>query len=491
MNLIEIKNFLKTWIDEKRNKISKKLYKFDDLNKDIKDLCFFLIKNKILEKIQNYDFQISDQKKTNSVFVNHIKIGGSFDPILNFQQNLHNRKIVIQSMAISALNNIDELFKEFCELCDAGAEIIRIAVLGIEDAKNMEKLCKKLELTKYKSVPIVMCGQYNVFPVISQTNILQYISKLRINPGNISLNKDNVDNFTNTIKYLIDFNKGKKNDINKKRIAIRIGVNWGSLDSSLKSLVIDTNSLFDDDQKEINFDVIALVLSVIHSSLYAEMLGFDKDLIVASCKTSEAEKTYLCAKLLSILSDYPIHLGITEAGSGDDGLILSSVGLAPILREGIGDTIRISITPKIFEKRTKEVIIAKQILSSIGLYFFKPKVTSCPGCGRTDSQYFRILAEEIKDYIEKNIDSWVLKYNNEKIRHLKLAVMGCLVNGPGEMSHADIGISLPGFRESGSCLVYLDQEKYCVLKGENIKNEFIEIIEGYIEKKFNKNTISI
>lgn len=553
----EIKDFLSNWFFQKRNKIENGLYNLSNLTQDIKDLCFFVLQKNVIELIANSEFPRSMHKKRNLV-----KIGGVFLGEKQKYDYKEKKKIVIQSMAISPLNNLEKLEKEFCELSDAGAEIIRVAVTGISDAKNLEELFKKLANTKYSKVPIVMCGQYNVFPIISNTNILNFISKLRINPGNISLNKKDLDNFTKTIEYLNEFNKNLcKTNPGKEKIAIRIGVNWGSLDEKLKLLVMETNaclraknpnsftdvlpldfsdemsfsekdSMFSLDEPRIHsvrqnsgftngfegaeqkinktiasefkdkevfqnennkreenpidLEVTALVLSVIFSGLYAELLGFEKNLIVVSCKTSETESAYLAAKFLSILCDYPIHLGITESGSGEEGVILSSTGLAPILREGIGDTIRVSLTQKPFESRTKEVIVCKQILSSLGLFSFKPKITSCPGCGRTDSSYFRILAEEAKQYIDKNLDYWCEKFQTEKIKDTKIAVMGCLVNGPGEMSHAQIGISLPGFRESGACLVYLDGKKHCVLKGENIKEQFFEIIENYFEKKFSK-----
>jgi (E)-4-hydroxy-3-methylbut-2-enyl-diphosphate synthase len=476
LNDIEyIKKFLSEWFFKKRNKIHSGFYNQESLINDIKKLCIFILKNQIIKLASDSEFPISMHKKPNIVNISGILVGKEND-------------IVIQSMAISPLNQIEKLFQEFKELSTSGAKIIRIAVLGINDANNIEILHQKLLNTEHNKVPIVMCGQYNVFPIISGTNILSYISKLRINPGNISINKDKIDNFGKTIKYLKNFNDHIHiTHPGKEKISIRIGVNWGSLDEKLKMLVMDLNGSLPEDEKiknPVHLEITALILSVLSSGLYAELLGFEKDLIIVSCKTSETESAYLCAKLLRILCDYPIHLGITEAGSGEDGIILSATGLAPLLREKIGNTIRVSITPRPNESRTKEVLVAKQILSSLGLSSFKPKITSCPGCGRTDSSYFRILAEEAKEFIDQNLKNWCEKFEEEKIKNLKIAVMGCLVNGPGEMGHAHIGISLPGFRENNSCLVYLDGKKHCVLKGDNIKEEFFEIIIKYIENHY-------
>jgi len=471
MNILDIKSFILNWHNNIRYDLNN--IDFEKLTKIMEDFCFFILDKDVLKLIENFEFPKSLYKKSNLVNIENIKIGG-------YEQEKKNN-IIIQSMAITGLNRVDKLFDEFCSLADSGSQMIRFAITGISDAKNVEILYNKLQNTKYSSIPMIMCGQYNVFPVISQTNILHYISKLRINPGNISLHSNNIDNFKNTLEYLVKFNQNI-NNINQsnKKIAIRIGVNWGSLDENFKKMVIDINSKnnFKADSKKL--EVCALVMSVLFSSLYAEMLGFDKNLIIVSCKSSDPEILYLSSKLIRLFSDYPIHLGLTEAGSGDDGIVISSAALSPILRDGIGETIRVSITPKINESRTKEVFIAKKILSSLGLLFDKPKIISCPGCGRTDSDYFRILAEDSKKFIEENIEKWCLKYQNDKIRSINIAVMGCLVNGLGEMGHANIGISLPGFREQNSCLVYLDGKKHTVLKGENIKNDFFQIIEEYI-----------
>ena len=250
---------------------------------------------------------------------------------------------------------------------------------------------------------------------------------------------------------------------------------------------MDLNNKLPNPHSSNHVERIALVLSAISSGLYAEMLGLDSNLIIISCKTSTVLDSYITYKLIHILCDYPIHLGITEAGQGDDGIILTACGIAPLLLQGIGSTLRVSITPKMNESRTKEVYICKQILQSMGIRQFKPKTTSCPGCGRTDSSFFRELTERVDIFIQENLENWCEKYQNQNVRELKVAVMGCLVNGPGESKHADIGISLPGYRESHSAVVYLDGEKYCVLRAEdeiNITEEFFIIIEHYIEKKY-------
>lgn len=466
-----------SWFYDLRDKIKNKTVNLENFSKHIEPILEVLLSCDLRELVDDQNFSnINKRIKKQLVDVNGVLVGG-------------NEKVVVQSMAISSLqlSNIDKLHKEFLELADAGSEIIRIACIGKEDASNMRLLKELLKGTKYDSIPIVMCGQYNVAPIIKETDILQYISKLRLNPGNIALHSKDYDNFVETIKYLVEYNS-KLQD--RKKICVRIGVNWGSLDQKLKTLVMDLNSKLSEPRDSNHVERVALVISAVSSGLYAELLGLDSNLIIVSCKTSTVIDSYIVNKLLNSMCDYPIHLGITEAGGGDDGIVLTACGISPLLIQGIGNTIRVSITPKMNESRSKEVLICKQILQSVGVRQFKPKTTSCPGCGRTDSSFFRELAERTDKFIQENLEIWCKKYNNEEIRGLKVAVMGCLVNGPGESKHVDVGISLPGFRESATALVFIDGEKHKVLRAENLENnqnivnDFFQIIQEYVENRY-------
>ena len=465
-------NFLASWFYETRKKIQNGTINIDNFSQNIEEILYKLLSYDLRKLVDDQNFsQINQNKEKNRVNVGGVFIGGD-------------EKFIVQSMAINSLEKIDALHKEFIELADAGSEIIRIACVSESDASKMRLLKERLHGTKYDAIPIVMCGQYNVAPIIKNTDILDHISKLRINPGNITLHAKNDDNFIETIKYLVLYNSKLTN---RPKICVRIGVNWGSLDAKLKTIVMDMNNKLPEPRSSSHVERIVLVLSAISSGLYAEILGLNKNLIIVSCKTSTVIDGYITSKLMNILCDYPIHLGITEAGQGDDGVVLTACGIAPLLLQGIGSTLRVSITPKINESRTKEVYVCKQILQSVGIRQFKPKTTSCPGCGRTDSSFFRELAEKVDIFIKENLENWCVQYQNEDIRGLKVAVMGCLVNGPGESKHSDIGISLPGYRESHSAVVYLDGEKHCVLKAENkinITEEFFKIIEKYVKDRY-------
>ena len=456
----------------------------DNFHECVEPVLHLLLATDLRQLVDNQEFtRINSGVLKRLVNVGGVLVGG-------------NEPCVVQSMALGSLQieNIDKLCKEFIELADAGSQIIRIACISQSDAANMRLLKEKLfeqdfrDGTQYGKIPVVMCGQYNVAPIIKETDILRHIAKLRINPGNIAIHSKDYDNFKETISHLVEHNKGMPDG---KKICVRIGVNWGSLDEKLKTLVMDINSRLAEPRNSAHVERVALVISAISSGLYAELLGLSADLIVISCKTSTVVDTYVVTKLLHHLCDYPIHLGVTEAGQGDDGVVLTACGIAPLLLQGIGSTLRVSLTPRMNESRTKEVIICRQILQSVGVRQFRPKTTSCPGCGRTDSTFFRRLAEQADEFIQSNLEEWCRIYKNEKIRGLKVAVMGCLVNGEGESKHADIGISLPGFRESNVAIVYLDRAKHCVLRADNLGEDgsdiaikFFEIIEKYVAKRF-------
>ena len=464
---------IKNWFyDTKKLIDSNIISKKDDLVSHIRALIENLLEQDVIGRILNNLYDRSYILPRQVISVGGVKMGDGIAP-------------VIQTMTMTSLKNLDTIHNEFKDLVDAGAEIVRFAVLSKEDALMLYPFKERLKNEKnqkYNKIPLVMCGQYNVAPIIKETNILNYISKVRINPGNIERASKGDDNFAQIIKYLIEHNKGLQKD---QRICVRIGVNWGSLDEKLKMLAMNINSKLTEQRDSGDVLQIALVASCVLSGLYAYMLGLEDDLIVVSCKTSDVKTTYIIYKLLAMICDYNIHLGLTEAGGGDDGIVMTSAALSPLLLQNIGNTIRVSITPKMHETRTKEVKVCKQILQAVGARDFAPRVISCPGCGRTDSAYFRELAQETDAFIKDNIEQWSHLYGSSKgLRQMKVAVMGCIVNGPGESKHANIGISLPGFGESYAVVVYLDGQKFKVLRGDNIRDEFFEIIEDYVKNNY-------
>jgi (E)-4-hydroxy-3-methylbut-2-enyl-diphosphate synthase len=357
------------------------------------------------------------------------------------------------------------------ELAIAGSELVRITVNTPEAAAQVPYIREQLDRMGIE-VPLIGDFHYNGHRLLTDyPDCAQALSKYRINPGNVGKGDKRDKQFGQMIEAAMRWDK-----------PVRIGVNWGSLDQELLAQLMDENSRRAEpwDAKSVMYE--ALVTSAIESARRAEEMGMRGSQIILSCKVSGVQDLVSVYRELAKRCDYPLHLGLTEAGMGTKGTVASSVALGILLQEGIGDTIRVSLTPQPGEARTQEVVIASEILQALGLRSFVPSVTACPGCGRTTSTTFQELAKQIDDYLRAQMPVWRAKYPG--VEKMKVAVMGCIVNGPGESKHADIGISLPGTGEAPAAPVFIDGQKAMTLRGENIANEFHQIVENYIEKRF-------
>ena len=408
------------------------------------------------------NLNLGEYKRRNTipVKVGNISIGG-----LN--------PIVIQSMTNTDTADVNATYKQILDLANAGSEIVRVTVDRDASAKAIPYIKEKLLKNKC-NVPIVGDFHYighsllNKFPDCAKT-----LDKYRINPGNVGFREKKDIQFSSMIKVAVKNNK-----------PVRIGVNWGSLDQELLSNLMDKNSKL---KKPLDAESVtkkALIVSALASAKKAEDLGLKKEKIIISCKVSELKTLVEVYEKLAKDCNYSLHLGLTEAGMGIKGIVSSTAALSLILSKGIGDTIRISLTPKPNGDRRDEVYVAQEILQNLGIRAFAPKVTACPGCGRTTSKVFQELAEKIQIYIRNQMPIWKKKYNG--VESLKLAVMGCIVNGPGESKNADLGISLPGTGETPTMPVFIDGKKSHTLRGKNVTEDFKKIIHEYIEKKYKK-----
>tara|TARA_B100000029_G_scaffold152985_1_gene148132 strand:+ start:6701 stop:7909 length:1209 start_codon:yes stop_codon:yes gene_type:complete len=401
---------------------------------------------------------MSKRRKTISVNVGNITIGSDYP-------------IRIQSMTNTNTADIKNTVSQIKELADAGSDLVRITVNDEASAKAVPSIISQLLKSNY-NVPIIGDFHFNGHILLKKFPDMAYVlDKYRINPGNIG-GKDKFDkNFEQIIKIAIKNNK-----------PIRIGGNWGSINKNvLNSLISDKQN----NNKDISYSYLikkALISSVIDSADLAVNLGMPSNKIIISCKTSDVSELIDVYTDISTKCEYPLHLGLTEAGMGKDAIISSTSALAILLHKGIGDTIRVSLTPTQNTKREEEVIVCQQILSSLGMKNFKPQVVSCPGCGRTSNDYFINLSKSIKSHINQNMHQWKIKYPG--VENMKIAVMGCIVNGPGESKQADIGISLPGNNEDPSIPIYIKGKKYKTLSGDNIETQFINILHAYIEDNY-------
>ena len=399
-----------------------------------------------------------DRHHTIAVKVGSVTIGG-------------NNPIIVQSMTNTDTADVDATTKQVQELAIAGSELVRITVNTSEAAAKVATIREKLDgLGCY--VPLVGDFHYNGHKLlIDYPECAQALDKYRINPGNVGFGKKKDNQFAIMIEQAIKYDK-----------PIRIGVNWGSLDQDLLTKMMDDNAKRSAplDTDEVMQE--ALIISALNSAERAVELGLPKDHIVLSCKVSGVQKLISVYRDISQRCDYALHLGLTEAGMGSKGIVASTASLGILLQEGIGDTIRISLTPEPNGDRCNEVIVAQEILQTMGLRSFTPLVTACPGCGRTTSTVFQELAENIQAYVRGQMPIWRKKYIG--VEDMNLAVMGCIVNGPGESKHADIGISLPGTGENPSAPVFIDGEKTVTLKGENIADDFKKIVDDYVKSKY-------
>ena len=357
------------------------------------------------------------------------------------------------------------------ELALAGSELVRITVNTPEAAAAVPYVREQLDKLGI-NVPLIGDFHYNGHRLLTEfPDCAQALSKYRINPGNVGKGDKHDKQFGQMIEAAMRYNK-----------AVRIGVNWGSLDQELLARLMDENALRAQpfEAKQVMYE--ALITSAIDSAKLAQSMGMPAEQILLSCKVSGVQDLIAVYRELAQRCNYPLHLGLTEAGMGTKGTVASATALSILLQEGIGDTIRVSLTPQPGEARTQEVVIASEILQALGLRTFVPSVTACPGCGRTTSTTFQEMAKSIDDFLRAQMPVWRTQYPG--VENLKVAVMGCIVNGPGESKHADIGISLPGSGEAPAAPVFIDGEKAMTLRGDNIAQEFHQIVENYIEKRF-------
>ena len=381
----------------------------------------------------------------------------------------------VQSMTNTDTVDVIETAIQIKELAVAGSELVRITVNTPEAADAVPHIREQLDRMGI-DVPLVGDFHYNGHRLLTEHPAMaQALSKYRINPGNVGKGDKKDRQFAQMIEAAMQYDK-----------VVRIGVNWGSLDQELLAQMMDDNARRAQpwDGKQVMYQ--ALIQSALSSASYARELGMNPDNIIISCKVSGVQDLISVYRALSRRCDYALHLGLTEAGMGTKGTVASAAALSVLLQEGIGDTIRVSLTPQPGESRTQEVVVALEILQSLGLRAFNPSVTACPGCGRTTSTTFQELAKQIDDFLRAQMPVWREKYPG--VENMKVAVMGCIVNGPGESKHADIGISLPGTGEAPAAPVFIDGQKALTLRGENIASEFHALVENYIEKRFGAST---
>ncbi len=379
--------------------------------------------------------------------------------------------IMVQSMTNTDTEDIAATVKQVAELSRAGSEAVRITVNTLAAARAVPEIRKQLDAMGM-TVPLIGDFHFNGHKLLTEVpDCARALGKLRINPGNVGQGSKRDDQFGAMIEAAIKFDK-----------PVRIGVNWGSLDPELIARMMDENALL---AEPLEADAVmreALIVSALESAAKAEQLGLAGDKICLSCKVSSVQDLIAVYRDLASRCDYPLHLGLTEAGMGSKGIVASTAALSVLLQEGIGDTIRISLTPEPNGDRTKEVIVAQEILQTMGLRAFTPMVAACPGCGRTTSTYFQELAESIQSYLREQMPIWKSKFPGVEDMHV--AVMGCVVNGPGESKLANIGISLPGSGERPVAPVYIDGEKAVTLKGDKIAEEFQMLVDEYVAKTY-------
>jgi len=399
----------------------------------------------------------SARHRTTTVLVGDVPVGGD-------------HPIVVQSMTNTDTADPDATALQVAQLAHAGSELVRITVNNDEAAQAVPVIREKLDRLGV-DVPIIGDFHYNGHLLLTKyPACAEALAKYRINPGNVGgRHKD--ANFQQIIEVAL-----------ANRKPVRIGVNWGSLDQQLLTTMMDANAALPEPKESREVMIEAMVASALRSAQLAEETGQAHDAIILSAKVSGVQDLVEVYARLADRCDYPLHLGLTEAGLGTRGIISSTAGLAILLQRGIGDTIRVSLTPAPGGDRTEEVQVAQQVLQSMGLRSFAPQVSACPGCGRTTSTFFQEMARDIQDYLRDQMPSW--REHHPGVEELRVAVMGCVVNGPGESKHADIGISLPGTFEEPVAPVFVDGEKVTTLRGDDIVPRFLEILDGYIERRF-------
>jgi (E)-4-hydroxy-3-methylbut-2-enyl-diphosphate synthase len=401
---------------------------------------------------------IIQRRKSVTAKIGNVRVGGDVP-------------VVVQSMTNTDTADVQSTVQQVAQLARAGSEMVRVTVNNDAAARAVPAIFEELAKQNIH-VPIIGDFHYNGHLLLTKyPECARALAKYRINPGNVSVGRKNDDNFRAMIEVAV------KNDK-----PVRIGVNWGSLDQQLLTRMMDENSRSANpkDARDVTMD--AMVQSALRSAELAEEFGLPHNYIILSAKVSGVQDLIDVYRMLASKCDYPLHLGLTEAGMGAKGIVGSAAGLAVLLQEGIGDTIRVSLTPAPNGNRAEEVFVGQQILQSLGIRSFTPQVTACPGCGRTTSTFFQEMAEQIQSYLRTSMPVWKDKYPG--IEELKVAVMGCVVNGPGESKHANIGISLPGTFEEPKAPVFVDGRLMTTLKGDHIVAEFFDILNEYVETRY-------
>ena len=386
--------------------------------------------------------------------------------------------VVVQSMTNTDTADVDSTVQQVAALARAGSEMVRITVNNDAAAKAVPYILEGIR-AKGWNTPIIGDFHYNGHLLLSKyPDTAEALAKYRINPGNCSIGRKDDDNFRTMVEVAVKHQK-----------PVRIGVNWGSLDQALLTKMMDENSKLPQPLEARDVMMEAMVVSALDNAAAAERYGLRRDQIILSAKVSGVRDLIDVYTELASRCDYSLHLGLTEAGMGMKGIVASTAGLSPLLLAGIGDTIRVSLTPTPGGDRSEEVRCGQQILQSLSIRSFMPQVTSCPGCGRTTSTYFQELAERIQTYLVESMPEWKKHYPG--VEELKLAVMGCIVNGPGESKHANIGISLPGTFEEPKAPVYVDGHLFTTLKGDHIVEEFQVILDEYVQKRYGKQLVEV
>jgi (E)-4-hydroxy-3-methylbut-2-enyl-diphosphate synthase len=379
--------------------------------------------------------------------------------------------IVVQSMTNTDTADVQSTVNQVMALAKAGSELVRVTVNNEESAAAVPKIVDTLNMFGVR-VPIVGDFHYNGHLLLKKYPAMaRALAKYRINPGNVNIGKKHDDNFRVMIEAAIEYGR-----------PVRIGVNWGSLDQSLLTRMMDENNLKPEPEDAKTVMLRAIVVSAVESARAAEQYGLAKDRIILSSKVSGVQDLISVYRMLAAECDYALHLGLTEAGLGAKGIVASTAGIGILLQEGIGDTIRASLTPLPNGDRTDEVIVSQQILQSLELRSFTPQVTACPGCGRTTSTFFQDMADQIQTYLRTQMPVWRSRYSG--VEEMKVAVMGCVVNGPGESKHSNIGISLPGTFEEPVAPVYVDGKLKCTLRGDKIVDEFMALLNDYVDRTY-------
>lgn len=386
-----------------------------------------------------------------------------------------NAPVVVQSMTNTHTADVAATTQQIMQLANAGSELVRITVNDKEAAAAVVRIREALD-EKHCHVPLIGDFHFNGHKLLSDhPDCAQALAKYRINPGNVGKGKKRDTQFATMIELACKYDK-----------AVRIGVNWGSMDQALLAELMDENAGLDKPHDAHDVMLETVIRSALDSAKQAETIGLSKDKIILSCKMSVVQDLITVYRSMAKRDNYALHLGLTEAGIGSKGIVASTAALSILMHDGIGDTIRISLTPEPGAPREKEVIVAQEILQTMGLRSFVPLVTACPGCGRTTSTYFQALASQVQNYLRVQMPAWKEKYTG--VEDMSVAVMGCVVNGPGESKHANIGISLPGTGERPVAPVYEDGEKTVTLKGDNIADEFEQLISTYVARSYKTNS---